>query len=792
MREEYGINLLVLKSLDRYLLKELLSPFFLGLLVYTSVLLMNQILLLGEMFISRGIPLPIILQLMIELLPSVLAFTLPMAVLMGILAGLSRLSTDSEIIAFKTLGISYSRLFRPLIVFAGGGWLLTSLFTLYLAPWGNYQWVKTLSSSLLTRAQIQMKPREFNEAIPSLVLYIQDISPEGEWKNIFLYSTKKPKEPQLILAKKGEFLILEQKDRAILRLVEGTINSFPLAKPEKYYRLTSFSLYEEEIDISNLIPQISSEKRVREKTITELWRDQRQLRQEISLNLKEEKNRSLFQIKQKAYRLHQIEVHKKFALPVACLVFALLGLPLGASTRKGGRTSGFTLSLIIIVSYYVLITAGEKMAVDSRIPVWLGIWGANLIFGFLGLALFWGALREIPINLFTPLVDWGKEKRVLVELPSSGKRNVVRALPGKIITILDYYVLRRFLYLFTLIFLALIILFVIITFFERIDRVYEHQKPLSLFLRYIWFRLPEFIHYVLPMAGLTAALLTLGLMSKFNEITAVKACGISLYRLIIPLVILGIVFSGVSFYLQEHILPAASKKQEQLWSKINDLPPRTYSQINQRWLMSRSGKKMYYYRYFEPLKATFSQLMIFEFNELDWSLRRQWSARKAIWKENKLVLSQGWVREFSQNQIISFREFEKGEISPVEDKSYFIKEKKIPEQMTFKELKNYIREVQARGFESRPFKVDFQMKFSFPLACLIMILLALPFSFSMGRRGALVGLGISVIIAMIYWGAIGIFRGLGYIGYLSPFLAAWGPPLLFGTLAFYLIFSLRS
>jgi len=187
-------------------------------------------------------------------------------------------------------------------------------------------------------------------------------------------------------------------------------------------------------------------------------------------------------------------------------------------------------------------------------------------------------------------------------------------------------------------------------------------------------------------------------MSKFNEITAVKACGISLYRLIIPLVILGVVFSGVSFYLQEHILPAASKKQEQLWNKINDLPPRTYSQINQRWLMSRSGKKMYYYRYFEPLQATFSQLMIFE------SLRRQWSARKAIWKENKLVLSQGWVREFNQNQIISFREFEKGEISPVEDKSYFIKEKKIPEQMTFKELKNYIREVQARGFESRPFK----------------------------------------------------------------------------------------
>lgn len=782
----------MLKPLDRYIFKELIPPFFLGLLVYTFVLLMNQILLLSEMFISRGVPLPIVLQLMVELLPSVLAFTLPMAVLMGILAGLSRLSTDSEIIAFKTLGISYSRLFQPIIIFSLVGWGLTSLFTLYLAPWGNYQWVKTLSSSLLTRAQIQMKPREFNEAIPSLVLYIQDISPDGEWKNIFLYSTKKPEEPRLVLAKKGEFVILEERDRAILSLLEGTIHSFPLTEPGKFYRLTSFSLYEEEIDISNLIPQISSEKRVREKTITELWRDHNKLRQEINLNLKDEKRRSLVQVKQKAARLHQVEIHKKFALPVACLVFALLGLPLGASTRKGGRTSGFTLSLIIIVSYYVLITAGEKMAIDGRIPAWLGIWGANIIFCFLGFIIFWGALKEIPISFLRSKVHLRGEKTTLADTQRRRRKVVVKVPSGKIITILDFYVIRRFLFLFTLIFLALLILFVIITFFERIDRVYEHQKPLSLFLRYIWFRLPEFIHYILPMAGMTASLLTLGLMSKFNEVTAVKACGISLHRLIVPIVILGFLFSGVSFYLQEHILPAASKKQEQIWNMINDLPSRTYSQVDQRWLMGRGGQKMYFYRYFDPLAAVFSKLMTFEFNELNWSLERQWFARKAALKDKKLVLSQGWVREFKGSKMTSFREFEKVEISPVEERSYFIKERKIPEQMTFKELRNYIREVQAQGFESRHFEVDFQMKFSFPLACLVMILLALPFAFSMGQRGALVGLGTSVIIAIIYWGAIGIFRGLGYIGYLSPFLAAWGLPLFFGTLALFLVFSLRT
>ncbi|RLE06049.1 MAG: LPS export ABC transporter permease LptF [Candidatus Aminicenantes bacterium] len=778
------------KPIDRYLLKELIPPFLLGLLVYTFVLLMNQILLLSELFIARGVPLPTILRLMIELLPSILAFTLPMAVLMGILAGLSRLSTDSEIIAFKTLGISYTRLLQPILIFAFLGWLVTALFTMYLAPWGNYQWVRTLSSSVLARAQIQMKPREFNEAIPQLVLYIQEINAQGEWQNIFLYSAKKPEEPQLVLAQKGQLTILPGGNKAIMRLFNGTIYSFPLYDPEKFYRLTSFSSYEEEIDISHLIHQISPEKRVREKTITELKRDLSSLKEEIKLI--QGSKTLLARAKERAYRTHLVEFHKKLALPLACLVFALLGLPLGASTRKGGRASGFTLSLIIIVVYYVLITAGEKLAVDGQIEPWLGMWGANIILTILGIFLFWGTLREISYHLRSKKLITEKEL-VGRELAPLARRRLFSVWPrGKIWNILDRYIIRRFFWLFALIFLGLLILFVIITFFERIDRVYEHQKPLSLFLQYIWFRLPEFIHYVLPMAALTATLLTFGLMSKFNEVTAAKACGISLYRLIVPLVILGVLISGLSFYLQESILPAANKKQEQLWNRINDLPPRTYSQVDQRWVMSQTRQKMYYYRYFDPLAAAFSQIMIFEFNPTSWSLKRQWSARKAILKGRKMLLSQGWVREFKDKGATTFKEFERVSISPVEDKSYFIKERKVPEQMTFRELKKYIHDIRSQGFSTRRFEVDLQSKLAFPLACLVMVLLALPFSFSMGRRGALVGLGISVVIAMIYWGAIGIFRGLGYIGYLSPFLSAWTPPLLFSAIALYLVFSLRS
>jgi len=191
------------KFLDRYILKELIPPFFIGLLIYSFVLLMNQLLLLSELFVAKGVALSVTIQLLVYLVPSILAFTLPMAVLMGTLAGLARLSSDSEVVAFKTLGISYRRLLRPLLLFSFAGWLLTSLLTLYLVPYFNYKWVKTVMSSVLDKVQLKITPREFNDTIPHTVIFVQDIAQEKEWENIFIFFSDSPEESRVVLARKG-------------------------------------------------------------------------------------------------------------------------------------------------------------------------------------------------------------------------------------------------------------------------------------------------------------------------------------------------------------------------------------------------------------------------------------------------------------------------------------------------------------------------------------------------------------------------------------------------------------
>jgi len=791
----YDINGIVFKTIDRYIIKEITPPFFIGLLISAFVLLMNQILVLSEMFITRGVPLKTIIALLIYLIPSILAFAVPMSVLMGILAGMSRLSSDTEIMAFKTLGISYKRILKPILLFSLIGWIVTSLLTLYLAPWSNFKWIQSLSQSVLAKVQIKVNPREFNESIPNLVLFIKDIQKDRKWAGIFVHSSKNPVEPRILMAKSGQLNIFPEKKRAILDLYDGVIHSFPLNVPGKY-RVTSFEHLEEDIEMEGLFAGLFPKKRVREKDIKELYRDIEILQDDLSRVHGKEKRSPVFIQKKRDYISHWVEFHKKLALPFACFVFAIIGLPLGASTRKGGRTSGFTLSLGIILVYYVLITAGEKFSIDGKIPIWLGIWGGNILIGFGGIYYFMKSMQESSLfSHWMRLFNFSKRKKqVAAKLkPELSKQQWPRSSStARFPNILDRYITRKYLVIFVLILVGLVAVSIIVTFFERIDNIYEHNKPFRLFFEYIWYRIPEFIHYALPVTSLTASLLCLGIMTKFNEITAMKACGISVYRIIVPVIILGFAVSFFSFYIQENILPYSNKKQEEVWSRINDAPPRSYSRLDRRWVLGEEKNRIYHYRYFDPIASVFSHLSIYDIAPQTWSLTRRIYAEKAYLKGNTLLLVNTWSRNFEGDIPVTYERKARMVLSDIEEKTYFVKEWKEPDQMNYGELNKYIQDIEQQGFETVKFRVELAYKISFPLACLIMTLLGIPFAFSMGKKGALVGLGISIIIAMLYWGTIGIFKSLGYIDYLYPLLAAWAPNLFFGLIGIYLILTLKT
>lgn len=801
------------KFFDRYIIKEIIPPFFIGLLIYAFVLLMNQVFLLSELFIAKGVALRVVAQIFLYLIPSVLAFAVPMAVLMGILAGLSRLSTDSEVVAFKSLGISNLRLLRPILIFALGGWLVTSYLSLYLAPRFNHQWVLTLTRSVLAKVQLKINPREFNESIPDVVLFIQDITPENRWKNIFVHLSRPGEEPQDIFARSGRLNFFPEIKRATLELFEGSIHSVPPDSPERY-SLTFFDQIEEEINVETLFAQFSSEKRVREKDIGELLTGVEKIKERrVQIDSDKTKLAALpeaeakvrrkeveFSIRQveRDGRSHWVEIHKKFALPFVCIIFALLSIPLGMSTRKGGRTSGFTVSLGIILIYYVLITAGEKMAKDGKISPSLGMWGPNLVFLAAAIYLFARSLKEYPLLGLFSRFRKKKEARIIrirVRVNPFTQRLLRWRLPQlslRFPNILDRYIMRKYLAIFTLVFLGLLSISVIVTFFERIDNIYQHNKPLLLLFTYIQYRLPEFIHYILPVTTLTATLLTLGLMTKFNEITAMKACGVSIYRLILSIVFLAILASVFSFGLQERLLPSANKKAEEAWNRINDVPPRTYNFLDRRWVLSKDKERIFHYSYYDPVHNFFSQLSVYDLDLASWTLKRRIFAEKGHIERHNLSFIKGWSRKFGGDLSTRLEIFEETGFRVAEEPGYFVKESKEPDLMSYGELKAYIADIEEMGFETTRFNVDLSAKLSFPFVSLIMTLIAIPFAFSMGKRGALVGIGLSIGIAMVFWGMLGVFKSLGYVGFLSAFLASWGPNLVFALAGLYLLLRLRT
>jgi len=208
--------------------------------------------------------------------------------------------------------------------------------------------------------------------------------------------------------------------------------------------------------------------------------------------------------------------------------------------------------------------------------------------------------------------------------------------------------------------------------------------------------------------------------------------------------------------------------------------------------LSKEKNRIYHYNYFDLQKSVFSQLSIYDFDPSAWSFQRRVYSERGYLSDGHLSLVNCWSRDFVNGRPTGFEKKEKIDLLDVEDKDHFKKRYKEPDQMSYAELRRYIGELEERDFDTVRFKVDLYYKVSFPLASLIMTLLGIPFAFSMGKRGTLVGIGLSIAIAMIYWGGIGIFKSIGYLNYLSAFLAAWGPNLIFGLIGLYLLFTLKT
>lgn len=367
-----------MKTLNRYISKEIIGPFFLSLFVFTFVLLLDQIMKLVELVVSKGVGLIDIGMLFIYILPSFLTLTIPMSFLLAVLLAFGRLSSDSEITAIKASGVSLYTMMIPVSVLSLLAYGMTFYLTLYALPWGNQSFRVKVFEIVMGRASAGIKERIFNDDFDGIVLYADRLKDGGERMEGVMIYDQRSKDGYAILAKEGGIVSDPKTMTVSIRLKNGEIHN---AGEGFSYHKVAFSTYDLRINLKGSASKGQVSKGEREMTITEL-------REKI----KETKGRG------GDYRPYEIEVHKKFSIPFACIIFGLIGAPLGIQSRRSGRALGFSLSLGIFLVYYVALTGGESLGEKGVVAPFLAMWGANIVFLALGLYLIVKTAGESPIT----------------------------------------------------------------------------------------------------------------------------------------------------------------------------------------------------------------------------------------------------------------------------------------------------------------------------------------------------------------------------------------------------------
>jgi LPS export ABC transporter permease LptG/LPS export ABC transporter permease LptF len=771
--------------LARAVFREIASGAILGTVLFTFVLFLQRIGRLFELLVRSSATAGDVGYLFLLVLPPALVFTLPIGSLVGILIGLSRMSGDGEITGMRAAGLPGRRVAPPVLLFAGLATAATAACSLWLTPLAVRETYQVLNRLIAAQVTAEIRPRVFEEQFgPDTVLWVGDVisGPRVLWRNVFLADLRPPEQratgarqrgegPRITLAREAVAVPDVANNRIQLSMRDGTTHEAG-SDPAEYYT-TLFPRGDQALEAPR--PTEVHARAYSEMDTAPLWREARR-----SLDAR-------------------LELHQRLALPPACLLLALVGIPLGLSSRKAGKSAAFVLTVGLSFLYYMGLISLIGLARQGALPVEAAVWTPNGVLALAGVVLLArlerpgerdlvGAVKSAAEGLLRRLTK--RWEMAPVGVSNGGRFGRLPLLPQ----ILDTYVLSAFLFYFSLLLASFVVLTEVFTFFELLSDIVKNQIPMAKVFAYLFYLTPKLIYDSTPISVLVAVLVTFGVMSKNNEVTAFKASGVSLYRLAVPVLITSAMLSVALFAFDHYYVPGANRRQDALRNEIKGRPVQTYLRPDRKWIYGQ-GPRIYFYKYFDPGQALMVGVSVYELDTAAFRLRRHISAESAYWepKLGNWVFSNGWTRDIRGAGDLNFRRFSSETFPELDEPpGYFLKEVKQDSQMDFRELDAYIRELSQSGFDTVRLQVQLQKKFSVPLFALIMALISTPFAFLTGSRGAMAGVAVSLGIAVGYWALGQLFEQVGNINLLPAALAAWSPDAVFALAGLYLMTRMRT
>ncbi len=773
-----------MRILTRYILGEILSYTLIGGAIFTFILFIRDLNHILEAVVRNSSTFGSIAEIFVFNLPNTFKATIPMAVLVGILLGLSRLAADSEIIAMRASGLGIWYFVRVSSVVALAGTLLGLFNSIYVAPRANRSILEMQQELETSQASFEIQPRVFYEDFRNAVLYVQNVrggTGASNWDRVFMADVSDPGNP-IITTAASATVVNDSTQELLMRLRDGSRHETVSGQPQQY-NISTFKQTDLPLILS---PQGETHLGRLDTAIYAL---------------------PLRTLEQRAHgpegRRYLLELHTRFSYPAACFVLMLVGVPLGVVSRRGGKSSGLVFTVLLVLVYYILSYTGIALSRQGKLPPFLGVWMANLLFAFTGCFLLWqmangGRVLSAISSFFSrtsrPQLPGKANRGHFSELLEKLQPRSVRIGSRSIFPrLLDSYVVREFFGTFLLVLASFVMLMLVFTFFELVGDIIRNHIALATVGDYLLNLAPSMIYSITPLAVLIAVLVTFGILNRNSEIVAMKATGISLYRLIIPVVAISAILAVCLFVFEDYYLPSANRRQEALRSTIKGHPPQTFFHPEEKWIFGQHGPgepdHIFYYQFFDRDDNAFVNLSVFEFDPSTFALSRRIFASRVVWDDQtgSWRFLNGWIRNIHGNDS-QYTEFGSTAFSEIrEDPGYFKKENLQSQEMNFQQLGAYIRDLRQSGFDTMRLRVALWHKLAYPLIAIVMAVLAIPFALSMGRRGSLTGIAVAISIALAFWVVDALFEAMGNVNYLPAALAAWSPDVLFALTGGYLL-----
>src|SRR2546423_451469 len=760
------------RLIERYILRTIFPYGVAALLLLTAILFVQQTGRYFETVFHGVMPAEFVYGLALALLPTVLIFTIPMAVLCGTIIGLGRMSSDSELVAMRAAGVSTWRTLWPALLVGLLATCAAGYLNLREAPRAQQQLRAVALRTALYKLDSPVEPRTFTTDFPGYVIYVRDgDTAKGQWGRIFIQSAKADHSTDLITARTGRIDSSSEKSELVLEDAMQTHVPAPEAKDQSYVveRLTSLRV------VFN----------TGRSTLLEKLQKQDPDPDEMSFN---QLRRFISTSTGPQQREAAIIFHKRLAFALSPFVFSLFGAALALRLRRGGRGFGIMVSLLTLLLYYVVTLGGDHLARGGTISPAVGALTSTILTLAFGIILLIARDRSFRL--------WSFHRQARVE----GEPNTMRARRrrwGRRISIasfpmlLDVGLVRTLFLSFAFAFIALVLIFDVFTTFELWRFMAANKAPAKLVAQYLFYLLPLVSVEIFPASVLVAVLMTYALIARRREAVAWWATGQSAYRLMLPGLIFAIAVGAGAWFIQERLMPQANIKQDDLRGRIRGNITRASVSTGRRWLVSADGSRIYAYE-FDDTRQLLVKPVIFEFDSHLTALRRVMNGEEGKWlPQNQFEISQAHWFNLDQ-PIVARKSAERLNISGVDPPSAFRPTVDRPSQFTSSALRSYVQNLRDRGVDTTSLKVALQRKYASPFGAIVMALIGMPLAIWFGRKSTVLALCSAVGVSLAFWLISGGFEQLGEHSLLPAAAAVWTPIVMFACSGLYLISRVRT